>query len=356
MISKRSCIVKIGLWFSIILCAFSQCACTLDAQSELVMGTLCTIDLYEDGNAALYRRLFARLAELEKIFSANRDDSELALINLNAGFRAVEISPELFAVLERALYYAEATDGAFDPTIGPLVKLWNIGTERARIPPDDEIISALELVNYKDLELTAGGKAGTAFLKRQGMALDLGAIAKGYAADELVLILQETGVKRAIIDLGGNIYAWGKKPNGEPWRIGVQDPYGERGSYTGILQLDNSISVVSSGVYERYFIGNNNKQYHHILELSEDGRKNRGYPVENGILSTTVMAVSSMDADALSTSCFVLGYEKGLDLVRANGAEVLYIIEENAQNSEKMTAKIYGSPGAMAVFIPVGDL
>ena len=344
--------VKIWLCFPIILCTFLQCANAVDAQSKLVMGTLCTIDLYEDGNAALYERLFARLTELEKIFSANREDSELAVVNQNAGLRAVEISPELFTVLERAIYFAQATNGAFDPTIGPLVKLWGIGKENAGIPADDEIISALELVNYKDLELSSGktGRAGTAFLKRQGMSLDLGAIAKGYAADELVLILREAGVKRAIIDLGGNIYVWGKKPNGEPWRIGVQDPYGERGTYAGVLQLEDSISVVSSGVYERYFIGNDGRQYHHILELSEDGRGRRGYPVDNNILSTTVIAASSMDADALSTSCFVLGYEKGLDLAKKNGTEVLYIMEENVQKDEKMTIKINGSPGIMAIF------
>ena len=344
-----------------LLAAFSlcsQCAGTIGAQSEFVMGTFCRIDLFENGNAGLYTRLFARLAELEMILSANRDDSELAKINRNAGLKAAAISPELFTVLERSLYFAEATGGAFDPTVGPLVKLWGIGTETPHLPSDEEVSAALALVDFRNLELIAGasGKPGTAFLKQQGMALDLGAIAKGFAADELALVLQEAGVKRAIIDLGGNIYVWGKKPNEESWHIGVQDPNGERGVYTGVLELAGSISVVSSGTYERFFMGNDGKRYHHIFALTKNGQGKKGYPAENGVLSTTVIAASSMDADALSTSCFVLGYEKGMDLARANGAEVLYIMEKNAQTGEKTDYKaIYGSPGAMAMFTPAED-
>ena len=343
----RKCF-SIAVLYSILLMFLAACSPknrSIDAQGEFVMGTYCRIDLFEDGSPALYNKLFTRLEELEKIFSANRDDSELAGVNRNAGIEAVEISAELFTVLERALYFAEATDGAFDPTIGPLVKLWGIGTEYARIPPDMEIAAALALVNWKELELTAGIKedlpiAGTAFLKKKGMALDLGAIAKGYAADDLVSILKEAGIKRAVINLGGNVYVWGKKDNGKPWNVGVQDPAAERGNYLGILELERSISVVSSGMYERFFTGDDGKHYHHILELTENGRGKRGYPAENGILSATVIAVSSMDADALSTSCFILGYSKGMALALTNGAEILYMEEKENR----------GSLGAMAIF------
>ena len=324
------------LFFLILFAACSQGTSSIDAQGEFIMGTYCRINLFEDGNSALYNKLFTRLAELEKIFSANWDDSELARVNQKAGLEAVEISAELFTVLERALYFAEVTDGAFDPTVGPLVRLWGIGTEYARIPSDMEIAAALDLVNWKELELTKR----TAFLKRKDMALELGAIAKGYAADELVSILREAEVKKAIIDLGGNVYVWGRKDNGEPWNVGVQDPAAERGNYMGILELKRSLSVVSSGVYERFFTGHDGKRYHHILELTDNGEGRQGYPVENGVLSVTVIAVSSMDADVLSTSCFILGYRNGMALALANEAEVLYI-EENT---------VRGSPGAMAIF------
>ena len=320
------------------------------AEGTLVMGTYCSIDLYENGTALLYKRLFARLSELELIFSANRDDSELAKINQNAGIEAVAISPELYIVLERALYFAEETGGVYDPTVGPLVKLWGIGTEN-RIPGDEEIAAALDLINYRDVELKLiDGTSATAFLKRKGMALDLGSIAKGFAADELCTILSEAGVPRALIDLGGNIYVWGKKKSGEPWNIGIQDPYGERGSYIGILKLQDSCSVVSSGVYERFFT-DQGKNYHHIMELAENGK--RGYPIENGILSTTIIAVSSMDADALSTACFLLGYEKGMALAASRGAEIVYVMEAKEKKEGKV---IKGSPGAMAIFSMSPDM
>jgi thiamine biosynthesis lipoprotein len=312
------------------------------------LGTFCTIDLFENGSPELYNRFFVRLAELDRLLSANRDDSELARVNRNAGLEATAVSPELFTVLERACYFAEASGGAFDPTVGPLVKLWGIGTETPRIPAEEEIRAALDLVNWRDMELTPpDGAGGTVFLKRRGMALDLGAIAKGYAADELVRILRETEIPRALIDLGGNIYVWGSKAGGRPWLVGVQDPVHERGIHAGILEFGNGISVVSSGVYERNFTGNDGSRYHHIIGLSEAIPENRrGYPVENGILSTTVAAPSSMDADALSTSCFILGYEKGLALAEANGAEVLFIFEDK---------RIRLSPGASAVFTVTGD-
>ena len=314
------------------------------AQSEYVLGTYCHIDLFEDGSGELYSRLFARLSELDRLLSANRDDSELALVNRNAGLEPVPVSPELFAVLKRALYFAEASGGAFDPTVGSLVKLWGIGTESQRIPREEEIRAALDLVNWRDLELSpqSMASAGTAFLKRQGMALDLGAIAKGYAADELAAILRDAGVKRAIIDLGGNIYVWGNKADGGPWRIGVQDPLGERKKYAGVLELKGSISVVSSGTYERYFTGDDDKRYHHIMNVIEgESGGRRGFPVENNLLSATVISASSMDADALSTSCFALGYEKGLALAKANGAEALFIFADKT---------ILGTPEALTVF------
>ena len=354
MIRKSFCNARLCLALFFIFAACSPQAVYMGAQGKEVMGTYCRIDLFENGNSGLYEKLFTRLEELEKIFSASRDDSELAEINRNAGLKPVEVSRELYTVLERSLYFSEATYGAFDPTIGPLVRLWGIGTEWAKIPSDGEINAALALVNFRNLELTAGSKhpgkaqltAGTAFLKKKGMSLDLGAIAKGYAADELISILQKENISRALIDLGGNIYIWGKKDSGELWHVGVQEPLGVRGNIAGILELEGSISVVSSGIYERFFTGDDGKHYHHILELKEnensihqEGR--RGYPAENGVLSTTIIAPSSMDADALSTSCFLLGYEKGLALAAAHGAEVLYIMEKSG---------IRGSPGAMAIF------
>jgi thiamine biosynthesis lipoprotein len=334
------------------------------AQTEFVLGTYCAIDLFEKGTPALYAKLFTRLAELDRIFSANRDDSELALVNATAGLiTQVSVSRELDVVLGCALYFAEASGGAFDPSVGLLVKLWGIGTETPRVPPEAEIRAALELVNWRDVDIwynqhiaadrqDAGATVfypkWSAELKRQGMALDLGGIAKGFAADELAAMLRKEGIPRALIDLGGNIYLVGNRADGKPWRVGIQDPLAERGESLGFVELEKGASVVASGVYERYFTAKDGKRYHHILTLIEDEgiRSPKGYPVENGLLAVTVIAASSMDADALSTSCFILGYEKGLALAAANNAEILFIFEDKT---------IRGSPGAMKAFTLTDD-
>ncbi|MDR2144147.1 MAG: FAD:protein FMN transferase [Treponema sp.] len=315
------------------------------ARTELVLGTLCRVELFSEGRPELYNRLFSRLYEIERMMSAKLADSEVSRINRAAGLSPVPVSPELFTVLERAVFFAEASGGAFDPTVGPLVALWRIGEDDAKVPDREEIDIALAMVNWKELELNRGtGEtpdetpvsgadgpvAGTAFLRRRGMALDLGAIAKGFAADELVKILRETGTKSAVIDLGGNIYVYGTKPRARSflsksketakWRVGIQNPLDDRGAYAGYLEVDEG-SVVTSGVYERFFTGDG-KRYHHILDTLT------GFPVENGLLAVTITASSSMDADALSTAVFALGREKGDALARANGAGAVFIFAD----------------------------
>ncbi|MDR2020486.1 MAG: FAD:protein FMN transferase, partial [Treponema sp.] len=294
---------------------FWGCARILPARSELVLGTLCTINLDAGGTAELYGKLFARLKELEGRFSVNRDDTELMKINGAAGITAVSVHPELIAVLERALYFAEASGGAFDPSIGPLVRLWGIGTQEARIPTSAEINEALSLVNWRDIVIDR--KAGTVFLPRPGMALDLGAIAKGYAADELIRLIKAAGLPRAVIDLGGNIFAYGEKRGGQPWRIGIQNPLEERGNYMAILEVRNK-SVVTSGIYERFFDAGG-RRYHHILSTET------GYPVDTDLLSVTLIAENSADADALSTAAFALGGGAGRALVESMGAEAVFV-------------------------------
>jgi thiamine biosynthesis lipoprotein len=235
--------------------------------------------------------------------------SGVVAINEQAGIEPVKVRADLIEVLEKAVHYAELSDGAFDPTIGPLVKLWGIGTGVDRIPGDEEITDALELVNWR--ELVIDREAGTAFLCRKGMALDLGAIAKGYAGDEAARIAAEAKVKRAIFDLGGNIVALGwrsqKGKEALPWRVGIQNPLKERGVYIGVLPVHDK-SVVTSGVYERNF-ELDGKRYHHLLSTTT------GYPAENGLLSVTIAAKNSTDADALSTTVFTMGYERGKALI-----------------------------------------
>ena len=187
-----------------------SCTATIwGPESQFALGTICHINLYEKGNPGIYSQVFQRLWEIEGIFSFNQEDSDLDRVNQNAGIRAVRVNPDFIEVLAAALEFAEKSGGLFDPTIGPLVKLWGIGTDEARVPGEDEIRSALDLINYRDVEIDR--EENTVFLKRPGMALDLGAIAKGYAVDEIVLLLARQGIGRGIINLGGDVYALGER-------------------------------------------------------------------------------------------------------------------------------------------------
>jgi thiamine biosynthesis lipoprotein len=301
------------------------CAPVEETRSTFALGTVCTVSLFENGKGDIYTKIFDRLNEIETVMSANElsdgRTSELGLINQNAGNQAVPVSAELIAVLQRALYFAEITDGAFNPAIGPLVKLWGIGGENAHVPDETAIRAALTLTDYHDVEVDADRQ--TVYLKHEGMNLDLGGIAKGYAADEAAAILKKAGIRRAIIDLGGNIYAYGSKSRKQKWRIGIQNPLASRGEYL-IVEEAADKAIVTSGVYERFF-EENGIRYHHILDTQT------GYPAASGILSVTIITDNSTDADALSTSVFALGYEKGSTLLsRFPGTEAVFVLDNTA--------------------------
>jgi len=322
-----------GAFFSGML-FFTACTpATREPETQYVLGTFCTINLFDKGNSGLYSLAFDKIRRLEDIFSANLEGTDLDMVNKSSGLYPVKVRPELIDVLEKALEYAEKSGGAFDPTVGPLVKLWGIGTDRERVPEKEEIQSTLEFVNYREVEINR--KEGTVFLKRPGMALDLGAIAKGYAADETAKLLINKGVDSGIIDLGGNIFVIGERKErsgkGAYWRVGIQDPRADRGNYIGILNVKNK-SVVTSGMYERFF-EKDGKRYHHIFSigLQSAGLQSaaNGFPVENNLLSVTIAADNSIDADALSTAAFVLGWEKGQELIAGvKGAGGIFVFDD----------------------------
>jgi thiamine biosynthesis lipoprotein len=292
------------------LFVFAGCTTPSEWHKTFVFGTVCRVRFFERVPASLQHAVFSRLRELDDIFSVTRSGTSLAVINQNAGIAPVPAPREVLTVLSRALYFAEQTTlgnkkAAFDPTIGPLAKLWNIGTEDEHIPKEAEIRTALAHVDWREVEINMENQ--TVFLKKPGMMLDLGAVVKGYAADEAVRILEDAGVSRALLDFGGNIYALGSKSYTSNFQIGIQDPRAPRGVYKGILEVHDT-SLVTSGDYERFFEIDNTR-YHHILSTET------GWPVSNGIRSVTIIMDSSMDADALSTSVFALGYEKGSELL-----------------------------------------
>lgn len=258
-------------------------------------------------NKSVYDDIFKRIREIENLMSVNIPVSDVSRINAAAGIQPVQVHDDVYKVIERALYYAQISGGAFDPTVGPLVSLWEIGGGNPRVPSQAEIEQVLPLVNWHNVELDA--QTRSVFLTRRSMSLDLGAIAKGYAADEAAAIIKRAEINRAIIDLGGNIVVLGERKDGNLWRVGVQNPNENRNEYIGILQITER-SVVTSGIYERFF-EEEGIRYHHIFSPST------GYPADNGLLSVTITAPNSMDADALSTSVFALGFVRGSALIES---------------------------------------
>lgn len=318
------------------LCAVAAASCSAAPRdrADLVIGTVCSVRILDGGDRRALDAAFERLRGIEASMSANAEGTVVAAINAGAGAAPVPAPADVRYVIQKALSYAELSGGAFDPTIGPVVKLWNIGMDGERIPAPEEIAEALPLVDAS--AVAVDDAASTVFLPRAGMMLDLGAIAKGYAADEVARVLLEHRVKAAVVDLGGNVKVVGRKPDGSPWRIGIQDPFDDRGSRIGIAELEGGATVVTSGVYERYFIGDDGAHYHHILDPAT------GYPARNGLVSVTVISSSSIDADGLSTTLFSLGLERGMALVETlDHVEAVFIDEDR---------RVYQSSGAGKLF------
>ncbi len=275
------------------------------SDTHFALGTVNTIRIQSRNAGKLIKECFSILDSVEKKMSRNLPDSEVSRINLMAGIEPVEVSEDTFKVIKKGLEISDLGDGYFDITIGPVVSLWGIGTESAKVPSTSELKKALSLVDYRNVVINEDER--TVFLEKQGMSLDLGAIAKGWAADQIHQFLVANKVERGIINLGGNVLVLGKKTNTAPWRVGVQNPEESRGSYIGVIEADDT-AVVTSGKYERYFIENGHK-YHHIFNPFT------GYPVENDLISVTIVANESVAADGFSTLVFALGKEKGMKLI-----------------------------------------
>ena len=306
--------------FLFFILTISSCARTESSRAEFALGTVCQITLFDRANERVYQNVFARIREIENLMSVNIPGSDVSRVNAAAGIEPVQVREDVYAVIERALYFAEISGGAFDPSVGLLVSLWGIGGDNPRVPKREEIDEALSLTNWRDIELDPVTRS--VFLKRRGMALDLGAIAKGYAADEVAVIIKKSGIERAIIDLGGNIVILGENKDKRPWRVGIQNPLEKHGVYMGVLQITEQ-TVVTSALNERFF-EEDGRRYHHILSTSD------GYPAENGLLSVTIIAHNSMDADALSTTVFVLGYERGKELIESlPETEAVFILNDS---------------------------
>lgn len=257
------------------------------------MNTYMTIQAYGPQGKDAAEAAEQRIREIEKIFSVTDRSSAIAGLNRDG---AAELDGEMKEVLSFSLAMAKETGGALDPAIYPLVRAWGWTTEERRVPSDEEIASLLPLVDWKKIEIN-DNEARLA----PGMSIDLGAVVKGYAGREAGRLLRERGVHSAILSLGGNIEAVGSRPDGSPWQVGLQNPRGE--DHIGILQVRDA-AVVTSGGYERYFVDNEGRRWHHILDPAT------GKSAASGILSVTVIGKDGMVCDALSTALFIMGPER----------------------------------------------
>jgi thiamine biosynthesis lipoprotein len=298
------------------------------SKTNFMLGTIVEISIYDKYDESILDKAFDRITEIERKMTVNNaETSEIIALNNASGKNEVKLSSDTFFVVEKGRQYSEQSHGRFDITVGPVVKLWNINTEYAAVPEKGKLAEAITLVDYQKLHLNK--ESLTAKLEVSGMKVDLGAIAKGYAADEAARVLIENGVQHAIINLGGNIMTVGGNPNGKPWKIGVQDPFNPRGDFLGLIPVQNQ-TVVTSGIYERYF-EEGGKKYHHILDPAT------GYPTDNNLYSVSIITDKSVDGDGLSTTSLLLGLEEGLKLIESlDHVEAIFITADK---------KVYVSSG-----------
>lgn len=259
--------------------------------------TFISISIYDKKDPDLLDACFDKCKLYESMFSATLEGSEIWNLN-HANGEPVRVSDETLSLIQSGIYYSQLSNGSFDITIAPLSSLWNFSSSTHKVPAPTELEACLPSVNYENIEI----RDHEIRLNNQA-SIDLGGIAKGYIGDQLKSFLEEQGVKKALINLGGNIVTLGSGPNQEEWNIGIQRPFENGEIMTSVSVQD--LSVVSSGVYQRYF-EENGAFYHHILNPKT------GYPFDTDLLSATILSQQSVDGDALSTICMTLGLEKSL--------------------------------------------
>ena len=305
--------------------------------SSIKLNTAVQITIYDSQDKSLLDDCLALCDKYELIFSRTDEESELYKLNhrisdsavsnqttetqptpyqINGTTNTWHISEDLAALLSEGLSITKESDGAFDIAIAPLTSLWDFTAEDPKVPDDADIQNALPQCSSDGV--TIDGQDIT--LPSDDIQFDVGAIAKGYIADRLKDFLVKKGVNSAIINLGGNVLCIGSKPDGTPFKVGIQKPFADRNETEAVMDITGK-SVVSSGIYERCF-KQNGKLYHHILNPKT------GYPYDNGLISVTIISDQSVDGDALSTTCFALGLDEGLKFAEKKGVQAVFITED----------------------------
>jgi len=293
-----------------------------------LMDTIMIITAYGNDADDAIRYAFRRMEEIHTIANVNDPESIVSRMAELAGSGEFVSDELIYTLLEISEFAYSMSDGAFNPALGPLIQLWAIGSENERIPERHEIDTALSLIVLEDVLWDESGVS----LARQGMSLDFGGVAKGYAGKEAARVLREHGVEHALIDLGGDLYALGTRPDGNPWRIGLRSPLGD-GTVIGVLELADT-SVMTSGSYIRYFEWHD-ERFHHIFD------PRTGLPADSGLISVSVIYEDAALADAISTALFVSGLQgsdeilsiiPGMSAIFITNELEVYLVGEQAQS------------------------
>lgn len=274
-------------------------------ESKFLMGTI--VEITTVGNESDCRQAmelaFGEIKRIDSLMNVYDEDSEISRINQAAGESAVAVSEDTFEVIDRAVEYADRTDGALDISVAPLMELWGFGSDKNQVPANGELKKRLSLVNYKNIIMDKS--RSTVKLESPGMRIDVSGIAKGYAVDRAVQALKDAGVQSALVNAGGDIYAMSSPPGRDSWHIGIRNPR-NRADLLGIVKLRDR-AVATSGDYENFFEVDG-KRYCHIIDPET------GWPV-SGIMSVTIVASDTTGADALATAVFPLGAEGGMKMI-----------------------------------------
>ncbi len=261
------------------------------------MDTYMTLKVYGDNSSKVLDQCEMEIKNLESIFNVNDTDSDIYHINSRSG-SVVQVDQNTAAVIEKATDMSEKTDGALDISIYPVLREWGFTTGEYSVPDEKTLQNLLQFVDYHNINVN-----GVNVNIPEAYAIDFGSIAKGYASDQLVSILNENGISSALLNLGGNVYALGTKPSGEKWTVGIQDPTNSTDNICIVKVSDRA--VITSGNYERFF-ERDGKKYWHIIDPKT------GFPADNGIISATVIGKNGAECDALSTALFVMGTDKAI--------------------------------------------
>ena len=277
------------------------------------MGTVNTVTLFEKSDEALSAPK-ERVKDLDRKLSAYSHDSEIYAINSRAGISPVAVSMDTFRLIKHSVMYSRLTDELFDITSRPLSQLWKNAVKCGQLPDISTLNEARKLVNYKDIILDYQRR--TVMLKNKGQQIDLGAIAKGYAADEVSNILHAYGIENAVINFGGTVINMGQQRN-----IGIQKPFAPNGQSAASIKIGNGKAVVSSGLYEQFCIIDDSF-IHHITDIRT------GKPSDSGLLGVSLVGDNAEEHDALATATFIMGAEKSIELLKHRNIEALFITDD----------------------------